>query len=111
MPPIWFCLDCEGVAYGWAQGPCIHCGSSRLVSTRPIPPSTEHTSDYRLLLFTSKARARLEAEAILAGLTPSDLLTEQEEGEIVLIREEPVGDGLLVLVKTDPTKAQSHQAD
>ncbi len=100
MPPIKFCLDCEGIAYGWARGACIHCGSPRVVATGCAASSKEQPSNYRLLFFSNREWTRLEAVATLAGRSLDELLAEREGMEVVLIREESVGHGRLVLLKT-----------
>jgi hypothetical protein len=102
MPPIWFCLDCEGIAYGWARGACIHCGSPRVVATDCLAESEGSAPKYRLLFLSNREWTHLEAVAILAGRSPRDLLAEREQMEVVLIREEAGGHGCLVLLKTAP---------
>jgi hypothetical protein len=109
MPPIWLCPDCEGVAYGWARGPCIYCGSDRFVSTDPSGILDERPSEFRLIFFTEKAWAQLEAEAIIAGKSPPALVAEREGAEVVLSRKEPVDHGQLVLLKAEPEKSQAHR--
>ena len=99
MPPVWLCPDCEGVAYGWARGPCIHCGSERIVSTDPAGVLDDRPTEFRLLFFPEKKWAQLEAEAIIAGKSPRELVAQREKAEVVLIRDEPVDRGHLVLLK------------
>ena len=100
MPPIWLCLDCEGVAYGWARGyPCIYCGSSRLVGTDVVYYPDENPTDYRLVFLPPKQWAQLEAEALLADKTCSELLSEREQAPVVLICDERVQGGKLVLFR------------
>lgn len=108
MPPIWLCVECEGVAYGWARGgPCIYCGDPRVVATDGISEPSRAAPDYRLLCFTDRQWAQLEAESILAGQSPRDRIAEREGMEVVLIREEPVQHGQLVLLKTDSQRAEA----
>lgn len=109
MSPIWLCIECEGVAYGWARGPCIHCGSPRVVATEAIADANENAPDYRLVLLTNKKWAQLEAEAILAGQSPHELIAERERMEVVLTRNEPVRHGQLILLKTGPEKTQARR--
>lgn len=102
MPPIWFCLDCKGIAYGWASGrPCIYCGSSHVVTTYPTSDSEESVPDYHLLSLSKRQWLELEAEAILAGKSPHEQLAEREQAEVILIRDEPVEHGKLTLLKTN----------
>lgn len=112
MPAVWFCLDCEGVAYGWAQGPCIYCGSSQVISTHPNEhPPSESMSNYRLILIRDREWAQLEAEAIISGRSSRELLAEREQMEVVLIRDEPVEHGQLVLFKTSPKNTKVNQQE
>ena len=109
MPPIWLCPDCEGVAYGWARGPCIHCGSARPVSTDPAGCLDDRPTEYRLLFFSEKAWAQLEAESIVAGKSARELIAEREQAVVVLVRHEPVDHGELVLLR--PRSEISQAAD
>lgn len=111
MPPVWLCPDCKGVAYGWARGPCIHCGSERIVCSEPGGVLGYGPSEFRLLSFTEKAWAQIEAEAILAGKSTRELMAEREGAEVVLMREEPVDHGQLVLFKVRPEKSQTRRRD
>lgn len=107
MPPIWLCPDCEGVAYGWARGPCIYCGSTRLVSTDPAGCLDDRPTEFRLLFFTEKAWARIEVESIVAGKSTIELIAEREQAAVVLMRHEPVDHGQLVLLRPRPEISQS----
>ncbi len=109
MPPVWLCPDCEGVAYGWARGPCIYCGSDRFVSTDPASVMDDRPQEFRLLHFTYTAWAQLEAEAIVAGKSPRELIAEREAAEVVLIRDEPSDKGQLVLLRADPENSRSRR--
>lgn len=111
MPPIWLCPDCEGVAYGWARGPCIHCGSDRFVSTDPGAFREKSPSEFQLLFFTQKAWAQLEAEAIVSGKSARELVAEREEAEVVLIRDEPVDRGQLVLLRARSEQSKARRQD
>lgn len=111
MPPIWLCPDCRNVAYGWARGPCIHCGSRRVVSTDPSVQLDENSLIHQLLYLSDKEWAQLEAEAVLAGLSTRALLAEREQREVVLIRDEPVRHGRLVLLKAISGKTEVRQYD
>ncbi len=67
-----------------------------------MPPS-----QYRVLFFTAKEWVQLEAEAILTGQSPREFLAAREDDEIVLVREEPVGHGQLVLLKSDSEETET----
>ena len=100
MPPMWFCLDCEGVAYGWAPGgDCIYCGGPNVVGTDEATYKREPPTDSRLLFIPPRQWAELEAEAILADKSIRDLLAEREGAPVVRIRDEPVQHGKLVLLR------------
>ncbi len=102
MPPMWFCLDCEGVAYGWAPGgDCIYCGGPNVVGTDGATYKREPPTDSRLLFIPPRRWTELEAEAILADKSIRDLLAEREGAPVVRIRDEPVQHGKLVLLRID----------
>ena len=108
MAPIWLCLDCEGVAYGWARShSCIYCGKSRVVGTDDAYRPDENPADYRLLLFHPREWAQVEAAAIRADQTPQELLSECEQAPIILIRDEPVQGGKLILLPKLPTDGKA----
>lgn len=109
MPPVWLCPDCHGVAYGWATGPCIHCGSNRTVSSDPAGVLGYQESELRLRFFTQKAWAQLEAEAIIAGQSTRELIAEREKAEVVMMRREPVDNGQLVLLRPNAETSQSRK--
>ena len=103
LAPIWLCLDCEGVAYGWARShSCIYCGKSRVVGTDATYRPDENPTDYRLLFLHPKQWAQVEATAILVHQTPRELLSEREQAPIILIRDEPVQNGKLILLPKPP---------
>ncbi len=109
MPPIQLCLDCEGVAYGWARGHhCIYCGGARVVATDDVYRPDENPTDYRLVFLSPKHWAQLEVAAILAHRTPGELLSEREHAPIILIRAEPVQDGKLVLLQKPLTEMKKY---
>lgn len=105
--PIWLCTECEGVAYGWARGPCIHCGSPRIVGTDVIRTPNEFAPHYRLVHFTAKQWAQFAAEVVVAGRPPQEMVAEREGVEVVLMREEPVANGQLFLLKAEKTRNKS----
>jgi hypothetical protein len=71
-----------------------------VVATGCAASSKREPSNYRLLFFSNREWSRLEAVATLAGRSLDELLAEREGMEVVLIREESVGHGRLVLLKT-----------
>lgn len=100
MPPIWLCLDCEGVAYGWAKGhPCIYCGGPHLVGTDEVYRPEVNLTGYRLVFLHPRQWAQVEVAAILAHQSTRELLSKREQAPIILIRDEPVQDGKLVLLR------------
>lgn len=102
MPPIWFCLDCEGVAYGWAPGgDCIYCDGPNVVGTDEATYKGEPPTDLRLVFVPPWRWAELEAEAALADRSIRDLLAELEGAPVVRIRDEPVQHGKLVLLRVN----------
>ena len=108
MAPIWLCLDCEGVAYGWARtGSCIYCGESRVVGTDDGYRPDENPTDYRLLFLHPRQWAKVEAAATLAHKTPREFLSKREEASVIFICDEPVQNGKLILLPKLPTDGKA----
>lgn len=102
MPPIWFCLDCERVAYGWAPGgDCIYCGGPNVVGTDEATYKREPPTNSRLLFIPPRQWSELKGKALRANKSISDLLAEQEGAAVDRIRDEPVQHGKLVLLRVD----------
>lgn len=107
MPPIWFCLDCERVAYGWAPGgSCIYCDGPNVVGTEGATYKGEPPTDYRLVFLPRSQWTQLEAEAILKDTSVRELLVEREGAPVERIRDEPVQHGKLVLLRTSSERAK-----
>lgn len=108
LAPIWLCLDCEGVAYGWARAQsCIYCGEHRVIGTDDVYSPDENPTRYRLLFFHPRQWAQVEAAATRAHQTPRELLSEREAAPVILICDEPVQDGKLVLFPKPSTDGKA----
>ncbi len=109
MPPIWFCLECERVAYGWAMSEsCIYCESPRVRATDEVYFREPRPTDYRLLFVPPKQWAELEAESARADKSPRELIAERENAPVERIRDEPVQHGKLILLRIDREHADAH---
>lgn len=111
MAPVWLCLKCEGLAYGWSEGPCIHCGSPHVIGTEESQWQTDITARYDLLLIPAKAWEKLLAEAGAADRSPAELLAEREDAVVVSVRIDPVSNGRLVLLDTEYKTEERYQRD
>jgi hypothetical protein len=103
MAPKWLCLECEGIAYGWAHGPCPYCDSPQLVGTEEAYHLEDPPTDYRLIFYPQKQWRTIEAEATLAAKSPRELLVQHERAPVVRILNEPLNDGRLVLFERQPS--------
>ena len=107
MVPIWICLDCENISFGWAQGDCIYCGSSRVIGT---DNNAGGLPGYRLLYLAPREWRALTEEAQQKKVTPRGLIAAREQAQPLLIRQLANNQGHLVLLKTGTDSKRLRQA-
>lgn len=99
--PIWLCLDCNRVSYGWSKGiPCSYCGSSHVASTIAAGAPSERTDSapaHYLVYLNARQWKELNVEADRAGQSVRTLLATREHADVFSICDEPTSDGKLVV--------------
>jgi hypothetical protein len=111
LAPIWLYLNCDGLARGWAAGPCIRRGSPHVIGTAKAKWQTDLTAKYNPLFVPAKAWEQLQAEAATAKRKPTERIAEREEAIVVSVREDPVSSGRLVLLQIDYETEERYQRD
>ena len=106
---LWLCLECNGVAYGWAHGaPCIYCDSADVVGTDAAYSTPGGEKHYRLVYYTQSRWTELASSARKRHQSVKQLLAAGSHSDVILTRSEEVSEGKLVLLRRHP--AQSNVA-
>lgn len=108
MPPIWACIDCRGIAYGWARCACIYCGSERVVGSHTEHACDGGPTDFRLVLVPAREWAAVKNEAHAPADDPVDVIARRFDMQVVWSCPDPSGHGHLILLH--PTHLEKDEA-